>query len=106
MSTLLTRDACEWAALARSEHGRPRAHALAGARHESSPVPAGLDASVRIDSSDAHAGGRLTLEQRLDSVWEGLQAGVAADCPVCQAELGPLAGAHVSSCGRCGSILS
>ena len=100
MSTLLTRDACERAALARSEQGRLRAHALAGARQESSPGP------TRLDASDAHAGGRLTLEQRLDSVWEGLQAGVAADCPVCQAELGPFAGVAASRCGRCGSILS
>ena len=97
MSTLLTR---ERAALGRSEQGRLRAHALAGARQESSL------GAVRLDASDAHAGGRLTLEQRLDSVWEGLQAGGAPDCPVCQAELGPLAGADASRCGRCGSILS
>ena len=56
--------------------------------------------------SDAQAGGRLTLEQRLDSVWEGLRAGGAPDCPVCGARLHrPVAGAR-AGCGECGSVLS
>ena len=93
MSTLLTRVACERAALARSEQGRLRAHALAGARQESSPGP------TRLDASDAHAGGRLTLEQRLDSVWEGLRAVGAAECPVCGGRMEGLEHARCTSCG-------
>ena len=99
MSTLLTRDAGNPAAPGRGERSGLRAHAPAGAREGSSTERA------RRDVSDAHAGGRLTLEQRLDSVWEGLHAGGAPDCPVCRAELDPLGGAHASRCGGCGSIL-
>ena len=97
MSTLLTRDR---SAPDRNEQSRRLTHALAGAREAAPPAPRGLDAS------GAHAGGRLTLEQRLDSVWEGLQAGGAPDCPVCRAELGPLGAADASRCGGCGSIVS
>jgi hypothetical protein len=49
-------------------------------------------------------GGRLTLEQKLDSVWEGLRAGGAAECPVCGGRMeasrfGP------DRCAGCGSQL-
>jgi hypothetical protein len=54
--------------------------------------------------SDAQAGGRLTLEQRLDSVWEGLRAGGAPDCPVCRVPLRP--GGRTGHCSGCGSIIS
>jgi hypothetical protein len=49
-------------------------------------------------------GGGLTLEQRLDSVWEGLHAAGAAGCPVCGARMERAAG--VGSCGGCGASLS
>ena len=55
---------------------------------------------------DAQAGGRLTLEQLLDGVWEGLHAGGARDCPVCRATLEPLVGGRARPCSRCGSIVS
>lgn len=32
-------------------------------------------------------GGRLTLEQKLASVWEGLHAAGTASCPVCRDEM-------------------
>lgn len=48
-------------------------------------------------------GGRLTLEQRLDSVWEGLLAGGAAECPVCH---GAMERSTPGRCGDCGSELS
>ncbi|HEX2070901.1 MAG TPA: hypothetical protein VHF90_04550 [Thermoleophilaceae bacterium] len=48
-------------------------------------------------------GGRLTLEQRLDSVWEGLRIGGAAECPVCH---GRMEGSGPARCGDCGSELS
>jgi hypothetical protein len=48
-------------------------------------------------------GGRLTLEQRLDSVWEGLRAGGAAECPVCH---GHMESRSSVRCADCGSQLS
>jgi hypothetical protein len=49
-------------------------------------------------------GRRLTLEQRISSVWEGLLATGAADCPICR---GPLdRHAHEVRCGNCGATLS
>jgi hypothetical protein len=47
-------------------------------------------------------GGRLTLEQRLDSVWEGLRADGAAECPVCG---GRMEGLDFARCTSCGSEL-
>jgi hypothetical protein len=55
------------------------------------------------DSSD---GGRLTLEARLDSVWEGLHADGAADCPVCGSTMTAAAApGHAARCGTCRSRL-
>ena len=48
-------------------------------------------------------GSGLTLEQRLDSVWEGLLAAGAAGCPVCGARMQRLGA--TGSCGGCGSTL-
>jgi hypothetical protein len=47
-------------------------------------------------------GSRLTLEQRLDSVWEGLRAGGAAECPICH---GRMEGSAFARCRSCGSEL-
>lgn len=49
-------------------------------------------------------GGRLTLERKLQSVWEGLLAAGAAGCPVCGTRM-ERSGDH-ASCGGCGSRLS
>src|SRR5262245_17576656 len=48
-------------------------------------------------------GSRLTLEQRLDSVWEGLRADGTADCPVCH---GRMEGFGPARCRDCGSELA
>jgi len=48
-------------------------------------------------------GGRLTLEQRLDSVWEGLRTDGMAECPVCH---GRMEGSGPACCRDCGSELS
>ena len=48
-------------------------------------------------------GGRLTLEQRLDGVWEGLRADGVAECPVCH---GRMEGPGPARCRDCGSELS
>ena len=61
-----------------------------GSRCRPAECPASLD------------GGRLTLERQLDSVWEGLRAAGAAECPVCR---GRMEGAGPARCGDCGSEL-
>ena len=49
-------------------------------------------------------GGRLTLEQVLDSVWEGLHADGAAECPVCRARMERTAAG--GACVGCGASLA
>ena len=56
-------------------------------------------------SGGASAGGRLTLGQLLDGVWEGLHAGGAAECPVCQGRMTSTGGTAPARCGSCGSEL-
>jgi DnaJ-class molecular chaperone len=47
---------------------------------------------------------RLTLEERISSVWEGLSSTGTADCPVCRGTL-ERAG-HRGVCTSCGSSLA
>jgi hypothetical protein len=61
------------------------------------------DASLR--SPNSSGGGGLTLEARLDCVWEGLRADGAADCPVCGARMAAGPPGHAARCGGCGSRL-
>ena len=49
-------------------------------------------------------GGRLTLGQLVDSVWEGLHAAGAAGCPVCGGRM-ERSGA-LGRCGGCGASVS
>ncbi len=95
MSRLLIRDTESRAALGQRERSALCAQANAGTREGSGLHPPHVP-----------VGGRLTLEQRLESVWEGLRAGGAPECPVCQAELGPSGGGALGRCGGCGSLLS
>ena len=69
-------------------------------------VPGDGEERLAVDPADAQTGGRLTLEQRLDSVWEGLHAGGAPECPVCEASLEPGGRGGAVACGGCGSVLS
>ena len=55
--------------------------------------------------TESSGGGRLTLEQRLDSVWEGLAADGAAECPMCRGPLSRSAVAPAAHCGDCGMSL-
>ncbi len=48
--------------------------------------------------------GRLTLEERISRVWEGLHAVGAADCPVCRGRMERAADG--GQCASCGSILA
>ena len=56
---------------------------------------------LRHERSRHTDGGRPTLEQLLDGVWEGLHAAGVADCPVC----GSGRMTH-DGCDGCGSRLS
>lgn len=64
---------------------------------------ASVAAPWRQDHSD---GGRLTLEQRLESVWEGLDAAGEAECPLCRGCMTRPADAEPARCGDCGTALS
>ena len=65
-----------------------------------------LDQRLRRErSSKCSDGGRLTLEQRLDGVWEGLRAAGVAECPVCAHRM-DAAGDGVGRCRSCGTTLS
>jgi hypothetical protein len=68
--------------------------------------PGLLPASSAATGLDSRSGGgRLTLEQVLDGVWEGLQATGAAECPLCRARMSR-SGAAEGRCGGCGSTLA
>jgi hypothetical protein len=87
-------------ALATRRRGRQLALAPEGPRHESFDLE-------RLPRARSHCsdGGRLTLEQRLDGVWEGLHAAGVADCPICGGRMEG-AGHGSARCGGCGSTLS
>ena len=55
--------------------------------------------------SERPRGGRLTLEQTLDCVWEGVRADGAADCPVCSAGMAVSPDGRHATCRGCGSRL-
>ena len=68
----------------------------------------GFDLEQRLRrerSTNCSDGGRLTLERRLDSVWEGLRAAGVADCPVCGSRM-DATGDGGGHCGGCGTKLS
>ncbi|MEA2422156.1 MAG: hypothetical protein QOF55_1255 [Thermoleophilaceae bacterium] len=60
---------------------------------------------LRRERSNCSDGGRLTLEQRLDGVWEGLHAAGVAQCPLCEGRM-ESDGDGLARCGGCGSSLS
>ena len=59
----------------------------------------------RRERQNCSDGGRLTLEQRLDGVWEGLRAAGVAECPVCGSRM-DAAAEGVGRCGGCGTSIS
>ena len=69
-------------------------------------APAPEDFALREERTEPRNsdGGRLTLGQLVDSVWEGLHAAGAAGCVVCGGRM-ERAG-EVARCGGCGSSLS
>ena len=63
------------------------------------------DAAMRRFAAACSDGGRLTLEQRLDRVWEGLSAAGAAACPLCGGRM-ERRGESAARCSGCGSALT
>ena len=55
---------------------------------------------------DSSGGRKLTLQQKLDSVWEGLRADGAAECPACGGAMSLTADRSAARCGGCSSHLS
>ena len=81
---------------------------LSQAWREGSAMSGGPDSDAMRRRLAGHparpvGGGRLTLEQRLDSVWEGLRTDGMAECPVCH---GRMEGSGPARCRDCGSELS
>ena len=71
------------------------------------PAPVQQDFALHVvehEEPRSSDGGRLTLGQKLDSVWEGLLAAGAAGCLVCGGRMERSGGA--AHCGGCGSTLS
>ncbi len=65
-----------------------------------------LDDALLAGTADAH--GRLTLDELITGVWEGLAVRGAVECPVCASSMA--LGAHgddqpTGSCLGCGSAL-
>ena len=70
------------------------------------PLPLEEDFALREERTQPRYsdGGRLTLGQLVDSVWEGLHAAGVAGCPACGARMESIAGA--GHCGGCGASVS
>jgi hypothetical protein len=85
---------------AKTEQGKEEAAGQCSAR------PVADDAAMRRFAAVCSDGGRLTLEQRLDRVWEGLSAAGVSACPVCDGKLEARTAVPGGICRRCGSTLS
>jgi hypothetical protein len=64
-----------------------------------------LDGALLAEMADAH--GRLTLDELITGVWEGLAVRGAVECPVCASSmsLGSHGEQQMGSCLGCGSEL-
>ena len=49
-------------------------------------------------------GGKVTLEERLESAWRAAQRDGVTECPLCRASM--LAAGAAARCGGCGSLVS
>jgi hypothetical protein len=66
--------------------------------------PSDVEPRAERSSPARPGGGRITLEERLQSAWRGLHAGGTAECPLCGGRM--TLGAGVGECGGCGGRLS
>jgi hypothetical protein len=67
-----------------------------------------LDGALLAETADAH--GRLTLDELITGVWEGLAVRGTVDCPVCASQMalsshGGGDDRQTGSCLCCGSML-
>jgi hypothetical protein len=65
-----------------------------------------LDGALLVEAADTH--GRLTLDELITGVWEGLAVRGAVDCPVCASPMALSShgdGKQTASCLGCGSRL-
>jgi hypothetical protein len=76
-----------------------------GFEHDARRRPDGARLAGR---ADAH--GRLTLDDLITGVWEGLAVRGAVSCPVCESSMAAGSSAHedtpIGACLNCGSRLS
>jgi hypothetical protein len=84
------------------ESRSPRRRRERGTSCADRPSETGPDARM----AGVPAGGRLTLGQLLDGVWEGLHAGGAARCPMCHGEMRRSSAQAAARCAGCGTTLS
>jgi hypothetical protein len=63
-------------------------------------------ASAPLEPDERSDGGRPTLGQKLDRVWEGLTAAGIASCPMCSGEMHRDERLPRGSCSACGTTLS
>jgi hypothetical protein len=69
-------------------------------------TPAVLDRPASMTERPV-LGGRVTLEERLNSVLHAARTNGSSECPVCHARMTPAPGAEpAAECGGCGSRLS
>jgi hypothetical protein len=76
-------------------------------RHFERERPLRLDDVLYEQRADAH--GRLTLDELITSVWEGLAVRDAVRCPVCDGAMTSSthdSGLSAGACVHCGSLLS
>ena len=68
--------------------------------------PGSLFADAAERAGAAAAGGRMSLEELLNSALDQAQANGSTECPVCHARMtSTRAGAREAECGGCGSRL-
>ncbi len=64
------------------------------------------DTATETLAGGVPAGGRLTLEQLLEGVWEGLCAGGTAACPLCHGRMNRAAAGMAGRCESCGTAVA
>ena len=66
--------------------------------------PAGTNFAEQQPDSPVSGGPRLTLDERISRVWEGLMGTGAVDCPVCRGRMERIGDS--GRCLRCNSVLT
>jgi hypothetical protein len=83
-----------------------RTFPAAGPDPEASPAAGRTHAAGATFAAGAVGGGRMTLEERLNSVLHEARTNGSTDCPICRARMTREAATASAACGDCGSRLS